>query len=264
MGAADRAAVTQAVTERLRAAGCVFAEEEAALLVEQSATDRDLHTLVARRCAGEPLEQVLGWVDFAGLRLTLSPGVFVPRQRSRLLVDQAVARGWPGCLVLDMCCGSGALGAAVAAALGAVTLVATDIDPVAVACAQTNIQPWRGRALVSDLDAALPPDLAGRVDLLVVNAPYVPTGAIRLLPPEARDHEPLRALDGGGDGVDVHRRVAALASRWLSPTGTLLVETSQEQARATEAAVRSAGLLALLAAEADDGTAVVAGHLMSG
>ncbi len=132
-GAHTRRVSPDDVVARLRAAGCVFAEEEAALLV---ADGRDLGVLVARRAAGEPLEQVLGWVAFGGLRVLLDPGVFVPRQRTGLLVEQAVALG--GRVVVDLCCGAGAVGLAVAAGLGDVELVAADVDPVAVACARRN------------------------------------------------------------------------------------------------------------------------------
>ena len=93
-----------------------------------------------------------------------------------------------------------------------------------------------------DLYAALPTTLRGRVDLLLVNAPYVPTDAIVFMPPEARLYEPAVALDGGPDGVEVHRRVAAEASSWLAPGGRLLIETGREQARLTAALVAAAGL----------------------
>ena len=108
---------------------------------------------------------------------------------------------------------------------------AADVDPAAVACARRNLPPvYQG-----DLYAALPERLRGRVDLLVVNAPYVPTAAIATMPPEARDHEPRVALDGGADGLDVQRRVAADAPAWLRPGGALLIETGADQAPRTAA-----------------------------
>ncbi|MCO7221483.1 putative protein N(5)-glutamine methyltransferase [Klenkia sp. PcliD-1-E] len=244
-----------AVVAALRAAGCVFAEEEAALL---AADGRDLDALVARRVAGEPLEQVLGWAAFAGVRVLLDPGVFVPRQRTALLVEQAVALG--GQVVVDLCCGSGAVGLAVAAGLGDVELVAADVDPVAVACARRNGVDARA----GDLFDALPGTLRGRVDLLCVNAPYVPTAAIAGMPPEARDHEPTAALDGGADGLDLHRRVAAGAGGWLAPGGSLLLETSDVQADGTLAAVAAGGLAARLVTDDDRGAAVVVGTRVRG
>jgi release factor glutamine methyltransferase len=126
---AHTARVSADVVARLRAAGCVFAEDEAALLV---ADGRDTDALVARRVAGEPLEQVLGWVEFCGLRVLLDPGVFVPRQRTALLVETAI--GLSGSRVVDLCCGCGAVGLAVVAGLPGSSLVAAaDLDPAAAA-----------------------------------------------------------------------------------------------------------------------------------
>ncbi len=117
-----------------------------------------------------------------------------------------------------------------------------------------------GRAVRGDLYDALPTDLHGRVDVLVVNAPYVPTTEIAHMPPEARDHEPGVALDGGGDGLDVVRRVAAGAAGWLAPGGHLVVETSARQAPRVVAAVGAGGLQARVAVADDlDATAVVGG-----
>jgi len=226
------------VVARLRAAGCVFAEDEAALLLA-AAVGAQLDALVARRVAGEPLEQVLGWAEFCGRRFVVERGVFVPRQRTRLLVREAVAVALPGAVVLDLCCGTGAVGAAVADAVGAVELHAADVDPAAVRCARANTT---GAVYCGDLYDPLPAALRGRVDVLVANAPYVPTGAIALMPPEARDHEARAALDGGTDGLDLQRRVVAGAPDWLAPGGVLLVETSGEQAPETLAAFTRAGL----------------------
>ena len=106
------------VVTRLRAAGCVFAEDEAQLLMAGAATLADLSAMVDRRAAGEPLEHVLGWAEFCGLRIAVDPGVFVPRRRTEFLVSQAVtlarkaAAAQPRTVVVDLCCGSGALGVA--------------------------------------------------------------------------------------------------------------------------------------------------------
>ncbi len=246
------------VVARLRAAGCVFAEDEARLL-HDAADGPALDALVARRVAGEPLEQLLGWVDFSGLRVQLDRGVFVPRQRTALLVETAVALGRPGAVVVDLCCGSGAIGLAVAAQLPGAQLVAADLDPVAVANARAAVEPAGGRVHQGDLFAALPADLLGRVDLLCVNAPYVPSAAIADLPPEARDHEPITALDGGPDGLDLHRRVAAGAGEWLAPGGHLLIETSDRQAAGTAAAVTAGGFTARVVRDDERGATVVVG-----
>lgn len=247
---------------RLRGAGCVFAEEEAALLAD-AASGPDLEALVARRVAGEPLEHVLRWAEFCGLRVAVDPGVFVPRRRTGLLVDLAVRKVRDGmapglvreAVVVDLCCGSGAIGAVLAHRLPLAEVYAADLDPAAVACARRNLP--RDRVLEGDLYDALPVDLAGRVDVLVVNAPYVPTEAIATMPAEARDHEPHRALDGGPDGVSVHRRVADGAAHWLAPGGSLLIESGRAQADLTASACTAAGLAAEVVTDDDLGAAAV-------
>lgn len=237
-----------ALAATLRAAGCVFAEEEAALLLREAPDDTALAAMTARRVAGEPLEQVVGFAEFCGLRIAVAPGVFVPRQRSVELVEQAAIGLNHGDVVVDLCCGTGALGAAVAAAVPGVQVYAADVDPAAVACARRNLE----RVYEGDLYDALPPELQGRIDVIVANAPYVPTDAIATMPPEARDHEHRGALDGGADGLDVQRRVIAGASAWLAPGGRVLVESSERQAPVSAALMEAAGLDARI-----DGQAVV-------
>jgi release factor glutamine methyltransferase len=218
------------VVERLRDAGCVFAEEEARLLMAAARTPGDLAAMVDRRISGEPLEHVIGWAEFCGLRIAVEPGVFVPRHRTEFLVGQAAALARPGVVVLDLCCGSGALGAALAAAVGKVELHAADVDPAAVHCARRNLAVTGGQVYEGDLFEPLPATLRGRVDILMANVPYVPTGEIDVLPREARLYESRVALDGGEDGLDLLRRLAAAAPAWLAPGGRLLVETSERQA----------------------------------
>jgi release factor glutamine methyltransferase len=221
------------IVTRLRDAGCVFAEDEARLLISAARTPTDLFAMVDRRAAGMPLEHVIGWAEFCGLRIAVDQGVFVPRNRTEFLVRQAVAHARVGAVVVDLCCGSGAVGAALAAALERIELYAADIDPAAVRCARRNVNSAGGRVYEGDLFEPLPITLRGRIDVLVANAPYVPTESIRLLPPEARIHEARLALDGGADGLDVQRRVAADAPLWLAAGGHLLVETSERQAPQT-------------------------------
>jgi release factor glutamine methyltransferase len=254
-----------AIVSRLRAAGCVFAEDEARLLVGAARTPAELADMVDRRAAGLPLEQVVGWAEFCGLRIAVAPGVFVPRRRTEFLVRQAIALARPaagparpGLVVVDLCCGSGAVGAELAAALGPVELHAADIDPAAVACARRNIPPG-GHVYQGDLYEPLPATLRGRVDILAANVPYIPTGEIELLPAEARDHEPRTALDGGRDGLDVLRRVAAAAPRWLAPGGHLLSETSERQASAAVAALAGSGLVPRVARSEELSATVVIG-----
>jgi release factor glutamine methyltransferase len=216
------------ITLALRAAGCVFAEDEAALIVAEAMSATELDDMVARRVAGEPLEVIVGWAQFCGLRVAIDPRVFVPRRRTEILVSEAIRLTRPGAVVVDLCCGSGALGLAVRAAVPDVELFAADIDPAAVVCARKNLRDV-GEVFEGDLFAPLPAYIRGTVQLLLVNAPYVPTAKIDHMPPEARDFESRVALDGGEDGLDIHRRVAGEASTWLAHRGTLLIETSESQ-----------------------------------
>jgi release factor glutamine methyltransferase len=251
-------ASTSDIVSTLRAAGCVFAEDEARLLTDTARDPDQLADLVARRVAGVPLEHVLGWVEFCGLRVAVDPGVFVPRRRTELLAWQAIALASSGAVLVDLCCGAGAVAAAAACVVPRVELHAADIDPVAVRCARRNVP--SGHVYEGDLYGPLPATLRGRVDVLVANAPYVPTDAIDLMPPEARHHENRVALDGGADGLDVLRRVIAGAPAWLAPGGHLLVETSDAQAPQVLDAVRAAGLVPRQVRDDDTGATIVTGR----
>lgn len=251
---------SQAVVTRLRAAGCVFAEDEAALITSAARTEAELGAMVDRRVAGEPIEHVIGWARFCGLKIAVDRGVFVPRRRSEFLVRQAVARARPGAVIVDLCCGSGAVGAAIRAGLnGHVEIRAVDVDPAAVRCARANLAAPGCRVYLGDLYDPLPARLRGRVDVIVANVPYVPTAQVALLPAEARVHEPLAALDGGVDGLDLLRRVAAAAPAWLAPGGCLLVETSERQAGPAASVFAGAGLTARVARSAGMNATVVIG-----
>jgi release factor glutamine methyltransferase len=252
------------IASTLRASGCVFAEAEARLLLSEASSKEELAGWVERRVSGSPLEYILGWAEFCGLRIAVDAGVFVPRRRTELLVEEAVdlIRKSPASrvphLVVDLCAGSGAVGVAIASQVPGVELHATDIDRVAVGCARRNLEPIQGQIHQGDLYSPLPAALRGRVQLLAVNAPYVPTSALRTMPPEARMHEPRVSLDGGPDGLDLHRRVIAGAGEWLAPHGCLLLETSERQAAGT-AAIMTAARLANRVVRSDelDGTVVI-------
>ncbi|RAV22304.1 putative protein N(5)-glutamine methyltransferase [Paenibacillus contaminans] len=235
--------IWKTIVRKLRAAGCVFAEDEARLLISSSQNDTELEQLVDQRAAGFPLEHIIGWADFCGLRIELDPGVFVPRQRTEFLVRQAVTLTQPGDVVVDLCCGSGALGAALIASVERIALHAVDIDPAAVQCARRNIRLDKGKVYEGDLYDPLPVHLYNRVNVIVANAPYVPTDAIKFMPAEARVHEARIALDGGADGLDVQRRIVAEAPRWLAVGGFLLFETSEKQAPLTAELFTQYGLL---------------------
>jgi len=246
------------VVERLRACGCVFAEDEAALIVETARDAAEVTAMVGRRVAGLPLEYVLGWASFRGLRIAVDPGVFIPRRRTEFLVSEALRVTEPGSVVVDLGCGSGALGAAIAAERE-VSLYAVDIEPAAVRCARRNLVPWRGTVYQGDLFSPLPESLRGEIDVLLANVPYVPTDEIRLLPPEARLYEPHVTLDGGPDGLSTLRRVATTAPEWLAPGGHLFVEMSEQQAPLARAVMAEHGLVAEVVADDDVGATVVHG-----
>ena len=200
------------------------------MVTEAAAGDAGvLESLVRRRESGEPVEWIVGWAPFCGLRVGVVPGVYVPRSQTEVLARAAAARMPRGGTAVDLATGSGAVALVLAGAAGpAGTVVATELDPVAAECARAN-----GVAVhEGDLDATLPPNLEGRVDVLTANVPYVPTTALPLLPRDVREREPLLALDGGDDGLDLVRRVVDLAPRWLRPGGVAFVEIGPDQAGA--------------------------------
>ena len=199
-----------------------------------------LEVSVARRLAGEPLEYVLGWAEFAGVRVRVRPPVFVPRAGAEPLVELAavelVRRGGRG-VVVDVGCGSGAIAAAVAAKAPRATVLGTDTDADAVTCARDNgIRAYRGNWL-----HALSSPWQGRVDVAVAHLPYVPTDALDQLARDYREAESVLALDGGADGLDPLRQVLAQLSRWLSPGGVLLTLTADAQTQAVRRVLSQAG-----------------------
>ncbi|WP_420179770.1 putative protein N(5)-glutamine methyltransferase [Paenarthrobacter sp. TA1.8] len=247
------------IATTLRAAGCVFAEDEAQLLIDAAHHPDQLTHMVDQRLRGLPLEHIVGWADFCGTRIAVEPGVFVPRRRTEFVVRVAAMITKPGAVVVDLCCGSGAIGAALNDLLGSCELHASDVDPAAVRCARSNVEPRGGRVHQGDLYAALPRELRGKVDVLLANAPYVPTGSIAMMPQEARLHEPRVALDGGADGLDVQRRLALGAAQWLAPGGSIVMETSEQQVPRTVRLLNEAGLLAEVASDEElDATVVLA------
>lgn len=281
MGAKAYAHAMDELVARLRAAGCVFAEDEARIITEAADGDAArLEELAAARVGGLPLEHLVGWAELDGRRWLVAPGVFVPRQRSELLVREAAARADARSgpvLLVDLCCGCGALGGAVAARLLTaghdVELHAADVDPAAVTCAHENLKalsddaaaPGAGALTAhthaGDLADPLPAEVWGRVDVLVANAPYVPTTAIGMMPPEAREHEPHAALDGGDDGLVILRRVIDLAPRLLRPGGHLLIETSEGQVSAAVEHLEAAGLQPTVLSDDDLGATALAATL---
>ncbi|HSJ50676.1 MAG TPA: HemK/PrmC family methyltransferase [Actinomycetota bacterium] len=199
---------------------------------------RPLQDLVARRRRGEPLAWITGSVMFGGVRVAVDPGVFVPRPHTQALARRASRLLPERGIAVDLCTGSGAVAAVLAVARPAAEVLATDLDPAAVACARRN----GVRALQGDLDEPLPRSMVGRVDVLTAVAPYVPTEELHLLPRDVIAHEPRRALDGGPGGTEVLSRAAEAAARWLRPGGVVLLEIGGDQAREMTAALTDAGL----------------------
>jgi release factor glutamine methyltransferase len=247
-------------TRELAAAGCVSARAEADWLLEEAVDEESLRAMVARRVAGEPLQYVIGWAPFGPLRLVVGPGVFVPRPETEGLADRAATRlrsrpeppGGSGeprggarvrPIAVDVCTGSGAIACFLAAEVPGARVLATELDPGALAWARRNADRYGVELLAGDLDEPLPAALAGRVDVLCANVPYVPSGAIATLPTDVRDHEPRLALDGGPDGLDVLRRLVARAGHWLAPGGGLLCEIGEDQAETGVALLTAAGLV---------------------
>ncbi len=201
----------------------------------------------------------MGWADFAGLRVPVAPGVFVPRRRTELVARIAHRLAPASGTVVDLCCGSGAIAIALATWRHDLTVIAADIDPLVVALARQALEPLGAMAVVSDMGAGLPDELTGRVDVVASCPPYVPSRQIALMPHEAREWEPRKALDGGKDGTRMQARVFAAAKALLAPGGTCVLETSEHLADATVAAATHAGFAASVEEdEALSGVAVVA------
>lgn len=243
----------------LRRAGCVFAEDEAALLREHASNAIELDALGARRVSGEPLEHIVGWVQFGDLRLSVGPGVFVPRKRSLLLAEQAVGvvAGFADPVVLEAFCGVAPIASTIAAAFPRVRLHAADVDETALEHARRNLPVHAHVHRGAGLDAVCA-DLRGRVDVIAAVPQYVPDDAFGLLAPEARDHEPRRALTGGADGLDQVADLIGDAREWLSASGVLLVEMNGAQFEALTARGRVPGDLHADPIPGGDGQTVVA------
>jgi len=238
------------IAARLAAAGCVAPTEEADELVAAAGADETtLLRLVERREAGEPLAWVTGSTRFLGHPVVVRPGVYVPRWQTEALAERAIELLPPDGAAADLCTGSGAIAVALRHARPAARVVATELDPGACRCAVENgVEVYCG-----DLAGRLPPELRGRLDVVVAVVPYVPTDAIAYLPTDARDHEPPLALDGGPDGTAVLRRAVAAASEWLRPKGTLLLELGGDQDRLLAESLATAGFGASRCHHDDEG-----------
>jgi release factor glutamine methyltransferase len=201
---------------------------------------------VRRRARREPLQRILGWEEFRGLRLRLTEAVLVPRPETEMLVEWALALlpppGGRRLLAIDLGTGSGCIACALAAERADLDVLAVDVSPDAALVARDNARVLdlsaRIRVVAADLLHGIR-DLGA--DLIVSNPPYLPTALVPELPPEVRTHEPTMALDGGADGLALIRRIAALARGALRASGVLVVETAGgAQAEAAAALLRTA------------------------
>jgi len=214
------------LADRLAAAGFLSAREEAEELeVRAGGDDRLLEALVERRLTGEPLAWIVGTAVFCGLRVRVDPGVYVPRPHTEQIALRAAERLPADGTAVDVCTGSGAVAAVLAARRPGATVIATDVDARAVACARSNGVDAR----VGDLFAPLPAGLAGRVDVVTAVVPYVPTAALPALQRDTFAHESALAYDGGPDGTTVLRRTVAGSAAVLRPGGALLLELGGDQ-----------------------------------
>jgi release factor glutamine methyltransferase len=202
---------------------------------------------VRRRARREPLQRILGWEQFRGIRVRLTDAVLVPRPETETLVEWALALlpppGSRRLLAVDVGTGSGCIACALAAERPDLDVVGVDVSPAAAAVARENARALdlatRVRVVATDLFDGIR-DLGA--ELIVSNPPYLPSGLMPGLPPEVRIHEPRIALDGGTDGLALIRRIAAAARRCLRSSGALLVETAgADQASAAAALLRAAG-----------------------
>lgn len=221
------AATERVAAEELQRCGCVAPREEAAELARAARGDPEaLAGLVARRCTGEPLAWLTGSTVFCGARVRVCKGVYVPRVQTEPLVREALARLPERGLAVDLCTGCGAVAVVLARGRPDARVLATEVDPVAVACARANgVDVYAG-----DLAAPLPAAVRGHVDLVTAVVPYVPTDELRLLPRDVLQFEPRRALDGGADGGELLRRAAVEAAGLLRRGGSLLLELGGDEA----------------------------------
>lgn len=208
---------------------------------------------VERRASREPLQYILQGTEFMSLPFEVRRGVFVPRPETELLVESAERhlRTRPlhqALRVLDLCSGSGIVGVSLAVRVPNLDVVAVDVSPEAVALTAANAvrNGVEDRVRVVEVDAL---DFLERSDDrfagVVCNPPYIATGELSALPREVREHEPMRALDGGKDGLDFYRRVAPLLARRLHADGFVGFEIGDSQGRAVSMLLRDAGWLAV-------------------
>jgi release factor glutamine methyltransferase len=207
-------------------------------------TERRYAAAVRRRAGREPLQQILGWEEFRGLRVRVTRDVLVPRPETEMLVEWALELVPAPALTVDVGTGSGCVACAIAAERRTGRVLAIERAPAAAAVARANVAALGLTARVAVvIGDALTMLRDARADLVVANLPYVPTATLATLAPEVAEHEPRTALDGGPDGLGEIRRLVAAAPARLVTGGVLVVETAGgPQAPEVAALMRAAGL----------------------
>lgn len=191
--------------------------------------------MIGKRRRRVPLQQILGCQEFMGLEFCVNRHVLIPRQDTETLVELVLEEHEEGDRLLDLCTGSGCIAVSLAVKGKFSSVTATDISPEALHVAKRNGERLFAGAIAfyqGDLFAALPAEASGSCpgfDIITANPPYIPTAVIRTLQPEVRDHEPVLALDGSGDGVYYYRRIAAKARDYLTDRGRLYLEIGHDQ-----------------------------------
>ena len=228
---------------RLVAAGCVNAGGELAEIVRVFDDPVDVDAAVARRAEGRPLAQVCGRTTSCGLELAVGEGVFVPRRRAEALARATLrAAGAPGVrVVVELGCGAGPVAALVSSALPGVEVHAADLIDAAVESARVNGARYGFAVHQGVWWTALPDDLRGRVDVAACYLPHVPSGVLPMLGRDA-EWEQRSSFDGGPDGLDHWRAVAADAASWLAPGGVLITLLHDEQVTAADRVAAGSGL----------------------
>jgi release factor glutamine methyltransferase len=239
-----------ALAALLSRAGFIAAEEEARELLTCAARDDErLDALVERRLTGEPLAWIIGSVTFCGVEIRVDPGVYVPRVHTELLARRAVERLPANGTAIDLCTGTGAIAKTLVTHRPGAHVVASDLDPRAVACATANgVEVYRG-----DLFDPLPHTLEGRVDVVVGSVPYVPTPELSLLQRDTFTFESTLSYDGGPDGTKILRRVLTASPRFLRRGGALLLELGGVQPTALRDDLAHSGYIDVTVLTDEDG-----------
>ncbi|HEU4810509.1 MAG TPA: peptide chain release factor N(5)-glutamine methyltransferase [Nocardioides sp.] len=259
----DRRRVVSSAVERLREAGIDSPDHDAAellahvlgtsrgMLATVDVVDQDAAAtyddLVARRAAREPLQHLTGLAFFRHVELHVGPGVFVPRPETELLAGWAIeqatrvaAEHGRSPVVVDLCTGSGAIARAVVDEVPDAVVHAVELDEAAHAWAERNLAGTGVDLREGDMGTAFD-DLAGTVDVITCNPPYIPLEAWESVAPEARDHDPHLALFSGDDGLDAMRVLAGRAARLLRPGGVVGAEHADEQGQSAPGVFVAAG-----------------------